>query len=279
MVAVLEPTRKSLQQLFDLNGKSAVVTGGALGIGFGIARRLAEAGAYVTIADVNVEAAMTSAHSLIGKGWTAQAIQVDVRSASDIQRSLEKVVAVRGGLDIWVNNAGVYPVSPILELSEEMWDRVLGVNLKGTFLGSQAAARQMVKQGRGGVIINIASIDAVHPSFAGLGAYDASKGGMLMFTRSLALELGPHNIRVMAIAPGGINTEGTRGAPSPTEGSNAHEPSAATSAAATAMLARVPLGRMGEPDDIARVALFLASDAAAYMTGSVVFVDGGYLLT
>jgi 2-dehydro-3-deoxy-D-gluconate 5-dehydrogenase len=279
MVAVLEPTGESLEQLFDLTRKSAVVTGAAMGIGFGIARRLAEAGAYVTIADVNAEAAVTSANSLADKGWTAQAIQVDVRSASDIQRSLEKVVAVHGGLDIWVNNAGVYPVSPILELSEEVWERVLGINLKGTFLGSQAAARQMVKQGRGGVIINIASIDAVHPSFVGLGHYDASKGGMVMFTKSLALELGPHNIRVMAIAPGGINTEGVRGDSSPTNGSNASGQSAATSAAAAAMLPRVPLGRMGEPDDIARVALFLASDAAAYMTGSVVFVDGGYLLT
>jgi 2-dehydro-3-deoxy-D-gluconate 5-dehydrogenase len=160
-----------------------------------------------------------------------------------------------------------------------MWDRVLGINLKGTFLGSQAAARQMVKQGRGGVVINIASIDAVHPSFVGLGHYDASKGGMVMFSKSLALELAPHGIRVMTIAPGGINTEGVRDVSGPTDSGNANAASAVATDTAAAILARVPLGRMGEPDDIARVALFLASDAAAYMTGSVVFVDGGYLLT
>jgi 2-deoxy-D-gluconate 3-dehydrogenase len=276
VVAILEPTGESLAQLLDLTNRNAVVTGGAMGIGFGIACRLAEAGARVTIADVNPEAAAASATKLSDRGWTAQAVQGDVHSAADVNRMVGAAVAAYGGLDIWVNNAGIYPVSPILQLGEELWDRVLGINLKGTFLCSQAAARQMVSQGRGGVILNVASIDAVHPSFVGLGAYDASKGGMLMFTKSLALEVAPHGIRVMAIAPGGVNTEGVRGVSTPTNGTTA--PSAAADASA-AMLLRIPLERIGEPDDIARVALFLASDAAAYMTGSVVFVDGGYLLT
>ena len=272
MVAVLEPTGESLKQLLDLSSKSAVVTGGAMGIGFGIARRLAEAGAMITIADINAEAAEVSSNKLNDFGWVAQSVSGDVGSAKDVNRMVDVAVKTYGGLDIWVNDAGIYPFSPILQLREELWDRVLGVNLKGTFLCSQAAGRQMVAQGRGGVIINIASVDAVHPSFVGLGHYDASKGGMVMFTKSLALELAPYAIRVMAIAPGGINTEGVRGVSEPTNG-------AETNGAAAAMLRRVPLGRMGEPDDIARVALFLASDAAAYMTGSVVFVDGGYLLS
>jgi 2-deoxy-D-gluconate 3-dehydrogenase len=270
MVAILEPTSESLKQLHDLSGKSAVVTGGAMGIGYGIARRLAEAGALLTIADINLDAAEHSANRLCDEGWVAQSVAGDIRSAASVNDMVHAAVKTYGGLDVWVNNAGIYPVSPILEMSEELWKRVLDTNLKGTFLCSQAAASQMVAQGRGGVIINIASIDAVHPSFIGLGSYDASKGGMLMFTKSLALEVARYGIRVMAIAPGGINTEGTRGVPSD---------GVATSDAAQAMLARIPLGRMGEPDDVGRVALFLASDAAAYMTGSVVFVDGGYLLS
>jgi 2-dehydro-3-deoxy-D-gluconate 5-dehydrogenase len=276
MVAVLEPTGEGLKQLLDLSGKSAVITGGAMGIGYGIAKRLAEAGATITIADVNPAAAEMSSNKLCDQGWVAQAVAGDVRSAKDVDAIVQATVKTYGGLDIWVNDAGIYPVSPILELDEDLWDRVLGVNLKGTFLCSKAAGKQMVAQGRGGVIINIASIDAVHPSFVGLGAYDASKGGMLMFTKSLALELAPHGIRVMAVAPGAINTEGTRGVSMPTNGTTG---TSVKADATSAMLARIPLGRMGEPDDIGRVALFLASDAAAYMTGSLVFVDGGYLLT
>ncbi len=230
MTAVLEPTGKSLTQLLDLSGKSAVVTGGAMGIGFGIARRLAEAGALVTIADINPDAAEISANRLCDEGWVAQAVDGNVSSPADVRRMVEAAVKTHGGLDIWVNNAGIYPMGPILEMSEEVWDRVLGINLKGTFLCSQAAGKQMVAQGRGGVIINVASIDAIHPSFVGLGAYDASKGGMLMFTKSLALELAPHGIRVMAIAPGGVNTEGTRGESMPT---TAPHTNGATSAATT----------------------------------------------
>jgi 2-deoxy-D-gluconate 3-dehydrogenase len=269
MHAVVEPTGQSLKQLLDLSGKTAVVTGGAMGIGFGIARRLGEAGASVSIVDLSPEAAESSAARLSAEGWTAKALRADVCSARDVGEAVRTVVDRDGRLDIWVNNAGIYPVCPILDLPENLWDRVVDVNLKGTFLCSQAAAKEMLEQGHGGVIINIASIDAVHPSLVGLGHYDASKGGVLMFTKSLALELAPHGIRVMAIAPGAINTEGTR----PADGSSVDAD------AAKAMMGRIPLGRIGEPDDIGRVALFLASDAAAYMTGSMVFVDGGYLLS
>jgi 2-dehydro-3-deoxy-D-gluconate 5-dehydrogenase len=179
-------------------------------------------------------------------------------------------LSARTALDIWVNNAGIYPPHPVLEMSEAEWDRVLDVNLRGTFLCSQAAARRMLAQATGGVILNIASIDAVHPSMVGLAHYDASKGGMLSFTRNLALELAPHNIRVLAIAPGGITTEGTRAG----LGAGVDSEQVLKS-----FEARIPLRRMGVPDDIGRLALFLASDAAAYITGTMVFVDCGVLLT
>jgi 2-dehydro-3-deoxy-D-gluconate 5-dehydrogenase len=269
MVAILQPTRESLKELLDLTGKSAVVTGGAMGIGFGIASRLAEAGAEVTIVDLDRAAAEASARKLTEAGLTAQAVRADVRSSTDVDNSLDLVLARYGRLDIWVNNAGIYPARPVLEMSEDEWDRVIGVNLKGTFLCSQAAARQMMAQGQGGVIINVASIDAVHPSMVGLAHYDASKGGTLSFTKNLALELAPHNIRVLAIAPGAIATEGTRAGLGP---------GVDTEQVLKAFEARIPLRRMGVPDDIGRVALFLASNAAAYMTGTMVYVDGGVLL-
>jgi 2-dehydro-3-deoxy-D-gluconate 5-dehydrogenase len=260
------PTDKAAQQLLDLSGKSAVVTGGAMGIGFGIARRLAGAGASVTIADINPEVGESSCEKLRAEGWTAQFVGGDISVVSDVNNMVEVAVNAYGRLDIWVNNAGVFPGSPILDMSEDLWDRVLDINLKGTFLCSQAAARQMVAEGRGGAIINLSSIDAIRPSFVGLGHYAASKAGILLFTKSLALELAPHRIRVMAIGPGGILTEGVKG-------------SGSIRAAVTAKHAGIPLGRDGEPDDIGRVALFLASDAAAFMTGSMVIVDGGMLLT
>jgi len=270
--AQVDPATSSIARLFDLTGRSAVVTGGAVGIGFGIARRLAEAGAKVLVADLDGAAAEGAAATLRGEGRVAQAVAVDVRSAADVERMVETAVAAHGRLDVLVNNAGIYPFMPVLAMTEELWDRVLDVNLKGTFLCAQAAAKQMVAQGGGGVIVNIASIDAYHPSSVGLAHYDASKGGVVMFTKNLALELGPHRIRVVAIAPGSVTTPGTRAAtaamgPIDVEAMN------------RAFLARIPLGRTGTPDDIGRVALFLASDAAAYITGSTVFVDGGVLLS
>jgi NAD(P)-dependent dehydrogenase (short-subunit alcohol dehydrogenase family) len=179
-----------------------------------------------------------------------------------------------GRVDILVNNAGIFPFAPALELTERMWDRVLEVNLKGTFFCAQAAAQQMVTAGKGGRIVNIASIDALHPTGA-LVHYDASKGGVAMMTKSLAKEFGPYGITVNAIAPGSIATPGASSATVATvatQGANVEEMTAA-------FLARIPLGRTGQPDDIATATLFLASDAASYVTGSLLVVDGGYLLS
>jgi 2-deoxy-D-gluconate 3-dehydrogenase len=269
-----ETALTSMARLFDLTGKCAIVTGGAAGIGRGIAGRLAEAGASVLIADVNAPQAEAAAAALREQGYRAQAVGADVRAPADVRRLLEAAVQEFGGVDILVNNAGIFPATPVLQMPEEEWDRVLDINLKGAILCSQAVAQQMVAQGRGGVIVNIASIDSIHPSAAGLAHYDASKGGMLMLTKSLALELAPNGIRVVAIAPGGIMTEGVQARTEAMrrQGIDADQ-------VMQSFVARIPLRRMGAPDDIARVALFLASDAAAYVTGTLVVVDGGVLLT
>ena len=270
----------SIQQLFDLTGRGALVTGSAAGIGFGIASRLAEAGAGLVVADLNGEAAEMAAQKLREQGRLAQAVPIDVRSAADVRRAVDLTAATYGGLDILVNNAGIYPTRPLQQITEADWDRVMDINLKGTFLCSQAAINQMIAQGRGGVIINIASIDAVHPSGIGLAHYGASKGGVLMLTRNLALEVAPHRIRVVAIAPGSIATEGSQAGAREMESLSLESDEwREIRSRRESFRARIPLGRRGEPDDIGRVALFLASDAAAYMTGTAVFVDGGVLQT
>lgn len=261
------------RQPFDLDGRSAVVTGGAMGIGFGIARRLVEAGANVLIADLDGELARTRAAELEGPGKVA-ACTVDVTAKDAGRLVVDECVTNFGSVDILVNNAGIYPVTPMLELERDAWDRVLGVNLTGLAFLSKAVGARMVEQGTGGKIVNIASIDSLHPSMVGLAAYDSSKGGVLMFTKAFALEMAPHGVTVNAIAPGGIGTEGTA-APLQGSGMSDEEMQAMTAQFA----ARIPLRRMGEPDDIAKVALFLASSASDYMTGGLLVVDGGALLT
>lgn len=260
---------------FDLTGKSAVVTGGAMGIGFGIARRLAEAGANVLIADLDAGAASQAAAKLTDLPGRVESVPADVSQEGAGAAIVARCVESFGGLDIFVNNAGIYPQVPMLETSPELFDKVYRINLRGTALCAKAAGQQMVQQGRGGKIINIASIDAIHPSMVGLAAYDSSKGGVLMFTKNFALEMASHGVNVNAIAPGGIATEGTS---RPLAGSGMTEEQS-RQWMESFIKTKVPLGRMGAPDDIAKVAVFLASAAADYMTGEIVVVDGGTLLT
>jgi 2-dehydro-3-deoxy-D-gluconate 5-dehydrogenase len=253
---------------FSLAGKNALITGGAMGIGFGIAKRFIEAGANLVIADLADTASPIAGLEAPGR---AIGVSLDVSDDGACQLAVDRCVSEFGSVDILVNVAGIYPMKPVLEMTPEFFDRVIAINLHGLVFMSKAAALAMVKQGRGGKIVNIASIDSLHPSAVGLAAYDASKGGVLMFTRNFALEMAPHGVNVNALAPGGITTEGASkglaGLPA--------EQIAAMSAAFAKM---IPMGRMGDPDDIAKVAVFLASSAADYMTGELVVVDGGRLL-
>lgn len=260
----------AISKLASLKGKTAIVTGGAMGIGFGIAYRLAEAGASVVIADANEGVGRETADGLKAKGWQVAFVKTDVAVETEVMQAADLAVQTFGSIDILVNNAGIYPIIPVLQMIPADFEKILAVNLKSVFLFTKTAAEIMIKQGRGGKIINITSIDALHPSAVGLAVYDASKHGLWGFTKNTALELAPHNIQVNAIAPGGINTPGAgAGAPKTPQ----------IEAIQKKFLEKIPMKRMGEPDDIGKVALFLASDLASYMTGTQIVVDGGVLLS
>lgn len=266
-----------LNKLFDLSGKVALVTGGAMGIGFAISQRLAEAGAAVLISDIDEKGGEAAARGMTGKGYKAAFVKTDAGKVSDITHAVAQAKAKFGGLDILVNNAGIFPISPVMNTSEELWDKVMAVNLKGVFFFAQHAAKLMIEDGKPGKIINIASIDAIHPT-GNLVHYDTSKGGVLMMTKSLALELSKHQITVNAIAPGGITTPGTaKISESLLKGSGLSPEAFAEMMKGFG--ARIPMGRQGDPDDIAAPVLFLASDASRYITGETIVVDGGYLLS
>ena len=266
--------QKPVTELLDLSGKRAIVTGGAMGIGQAIAARLAEAGASVFIADLDGKKAEEAAEKLCGLGFDAASAAADVSEETQAEGLVAKAAETFGGVDILVNNAGIYPSKPVLDSSREDFERVIHVNLMGAFFCAKAAAKQMISQGkddaRGGSIINVTSIDALHPSAAGLAFYDASKHGLWGFTKNLAIELAPHRIWVNAIAPGGVATPGT-GFGKPKD--------PALAKVTEAFLARIPMHRMADADEIAKVALFLASDMSSYMAGSQIVVDGGTLLT
>jgi 2-deoxy-D-gluconate 3-dehydrogenase len=248
--------------LLDLRGKTAVVTGGAMGIGLGIVRRLHEAGANVVIADIDADAAH-GAVAQLGGAERLKAVTGDVSRQQDAEAIVAAAVDGFGALDIFVNNAGIYPMSPFLEAELDTVRRTIEVNLLGVFACSQAAARQMITQGRGGRIITVSSIESLTPSVLGMGHYGASKHGVWGLVKTLALELGPHGITVNCVAPGGVVTPGL--------GSLDKEMMAAFESV-------VPMGRMGTPDDIGRAVLYLASDLASYLTGTQIVVDGGRTL-
>lgn len=255
--------------LINLEGKVAIVTGGAAGIGLGITRRLAEAGAKVIVADLDSEKGEEVEVELKNSGYEAEFVLADVSKESDVLKSVDAAKEKFGGLDILVNNAGIYPIKPVTEMTTEEFDKILDVNLRSVFMFTKYASAEMIKNG-GGKIINITSIDALHPSSVGLAAYDASKHGMWGFTKNSALELASHKIWVNAIAPGGIKTPGTGH-----DGKRNPQIEEITKK----FTEKIPMKRMGEPDEIGRVALFLASDLSSYMTGTQIVVDGGVLLS
>jgi 2-deoxy-D-gluconate 3-dehydrogenase len=253
---------------FDVSGKAAIVTGATRGIGLGVARRFVALGMDVVLAGRD-EAALRDASAALAQGpGRTVAMRVDVTADRAGPSMVGRCVEAFGRLDVLVNVAGLFRQVPVLETAPELFDLMYEVNLRAVALASQAAARRFIEQGGGGKIVNVASIDALHPSLPGLCAYDASKGGVLTFTRSFALEMAPHGVLVNAIAPGPIATDGAAAG-------IAEERRAEAGAW---IRARVPLGRMGTPDDVAKVAVFLASPASDFMTGAVVVVDGGTLV-
>jgi len=243
-----------------LPGRVAAITGGALGIGRATARLFAAEGAAVALGDVEVGAAETVAKEIVNGGGRAIAVGVDVGDAGQVQAFVDRVVAELGRLDIMFANAGIAHSAPFLEHPEAQWHRVLRVNLTGVFLCCQAAARQMVKQG-GGRIITTASINGFR-GVENLVGYNAAKAGVIELTKTMAVELARHHITVNAIAPAQIDTRLTRSLPEE---------------ARQRRVERIPMGRFGEADEVARAALFLASDDAGYITGHTLAVDGGYL--
>ena len=245
----------------DLSEKTAIITGGGSGIGAGIARTFGALGANLVICDVEMETATEVVAELEQAGYPVLLVQADVQDAEQVDAMVQQAVARFGGVDILVNSAGVGTVSSIADMLEEEWDWVLGVNLKGTFLCTRAVVRWWLQNGQRGKIINISSINEAVP-LAGETHYCASKGGVMMFTRSAALELAPHGILVNAIAPGMIETPMTEEVTVIPELHAAH-------------MKQVPHGRFGKPEDVAKVAAFLASPWSDWIAGASIPVDGG----
>ena len=239
--------------------KTALITGAGQGIGRGIAVRLARDGYNIAIADINLNNLAEAAQEISALGVSVLKIEADVSSAHDVQHMIQATVDEFDSLDVLVNNAGIYPFTPFMDITEEQWDKVIAVNLKSVFLCSQAAARIMPDGSR---IIMTSSVASML-GFSGLVHYCASKGGINGLVRALAPELAPRQITVNAVAPGRIIPPGT---------SNTDEGSQ------KATMAKIPLGRLGKPQDIAAAVAFLASEGAGYITGQVLVVDGGWTI-
>lgn len=249
-------------KLLDFSGRVVLVTGGGSGIGAGISLRFAQAGASVVVNYLTSEGgAKRVVEQIEGMGREAIAVQANVSQAKDVDGLIARAFDTFKRIDVLINNAGIFPLSTLLDMTEEQWDQVIDASLRSTFLCTKAVGVQMIDQGEGGAIVNITSIEAQNP--APMHAhYNAAKGGVHMFTKSVANELGPYGIRVNAVAPGLIWKEGIE----------QEWPDGVQR-----WLKAAPLGRLGRPDDVADACLFLASPAARWITGANLLVDGGVM--
>jgi glucose 1-dehydrogenase len=247
-----------------LDGKVAIVTGGNTGIGAAVVVALADQGAKVVIDYVaNPDATEELEKKLAALGETAIGIEADVSKVEDIQRMIDTAVSNFGRLDVMVNNAGIETRSSILDTTEAQYEKVLAINLKSAFFGTQLAAKQMIAQGGGGRIINMTSVHEDWP-MPGNTPYCLSKGGMRMLTRTAGVELAEHNVLVVGVGPGAVAT--------PINAQTINDP-----AALAKLNAAIPIGRMAQPEEIASVVAFLAGDGASYLTATTIFADGGIM--
>lgn len=256
-----------LVDTFGLEGRSAVVTGAGSGIGRAIAQLLAKAGAKVLVADIDGDAAASVSRDLNDAGLTSIAVTADIADENAVRDMFKACVNSFEKVDILINNASIFPKVPFLEVSVSQWERMHSINLHGTFLCMQQAIGQMIEAGDGGAIVNISSVSSQQVAVFNNVTYNTTKAGVNALTKTAALEFAEHKIRVNAVLPGGVATEG------------AMKASATATAPITGPLTqpeRLPLGRIGTSEDIAKATLFLASPAAEYITGQLLAVDGGF---
>ncbi len=245
----------------ELQNKVALVTGGAQGIGKTISEELVRNGAHVVLADVNLEGAQATAEAINNSGGSASAVKIDVSNPAEVKQVFDSIMKDKKPVDILINNAGITRDGLMIRMKEVDWDIVLNINLKGSFLCSQQAAKQMMKQ-KSGAIVNIASIVGVMGNF-GQANYSASKAGVIGLTKTLAREVASRGIRVNAVAPGFIDTEMTR---------------VLDESVRQSLIEQIPLAKLGLPEDVARCVAFLVSDRSSYITGQVINVNGGMLM-
>lgn len=267
-MSIPDVSDRPIAELISLAGRVAVVTGGGRGLGKAIALRLSEAGASVVIGDIDGELAKSAALDLEARyGGKAIGTFLDVADTSSV-KAMADLAQTLGGLDIWVNNAGIFPSVRVPEMTDELWDQVLAVNTRGVFVGAREAAGRMIAAGSGGVIVNIVSTAGFKGVAPGLAAYVSSKHAVRGMTKQMALEFAPNGIRVLGVAPTYCVTEGNQLAAT-------QNPDRTNSTKEIPAMLNSRLGRVGVPDDIARVVLFCASDMSIFMTGSTLLADAG----